>query len=118
MSPSSSRSRPLCHVHLSSSRAGYAASRTGRSAPVDVFSDETKLASCIHSAIASKQWGNEDLFASKIAQVCGFGRATRASEPARSRAIEAAAWLPRNEPIVKRVALAVRLCAGVRARDA
>jgi len=40
------------------------------SAPVDVFGDETKLAKCIHSAIASKQWGNEELFAAKIAQAC------------------------------------------------
>jgi len=40
------------------------------SAPADVFSDATKLAGCIKSAIASKQWGNEDLFASKIAEAC------------------------------------------------
>jgi T-complex protein 1 subunit theta len=40
------------------------------SAPVDVFGDETKLAGCIRSAIASKQWGNEELFAAKIAQAC------------------------------------------------
>jgi len=43
---------------------------TAYSAPVEVFSSSEKLASCIKSAIASKQWGNEDLFAGKIAEAC------------------------------------------------
>lgn len=35
-----------------------------------VFKDTAKLAACITPVIASKQWGNEKLFASKIAEAC------------------------------------------------
>jgi len=67
-------------LHISEVIGGYNAScakaleeldkLVSYSATPDVFFDETKLAGCINSAIASKQWGNEDLFASKIAQAC------------------------------------------------
>eukprot|EP00316_Scyphosphaera_apsteinii_P001138 CAMPEP_0119309548 /NCGR_PEP_ID=MMETSP1333-20130426/15828_1 /TAXON_ID=418940 /ORGANISM="Scyphosphaera apsteinii, Strain RCC1455" /LENGTH=548 /DNA_ID=CAMNT_0007313541 /DNA_START=44 /DNA_END=1690 /DNA_ORIENTATION=- len=40
------------------------------SAPADVFSSPDKLATCIKSVIAAKQWGNEDLVSSKIAEAC------------------------------------------------
>jgi len=40
------------------------------SAPADVFASPEKLAASIKSTIASKQWGNEDLFAGKIAEAC------------------------------------------------
>ena len=36
----------------------------------DVFTDATKLGESIRPVIAAKQWGNEDLFASKIAEAC------------------------------------------------
>jgi len=36
----------------------------------DVFSDATKLASCLKHVVAAKQWGNEDLIASKTAEAC------------------------------------------------
>jgi len=35
-----------------------------------VLSDAVKLAACIKPVIAAKQWGNEDLFAAKIAEAC------------------------------------------------
>jgi len=35
-----------------------------------VLQDETKLAACIKHVIAAKQYGNEELFASKIAEAC------------------------------------------------
>jgi len=35
-----------------------------------VFRDASKLASCITPVIAAKQWGNEALFAGKIAEAC------------------------------------------------
>lgn len=66
-------------LHISEVISGYTAashkalehldSLVSHSAPVDVFSDPEKLASCIKSVIAAKQWGNEDLFAGKIAEV-------------------------------------------------
>ena len=40
------------------------------SATPDVFSDPAKLSACIKHVIASKQWGNEDLFSPKIAEAC------------------------------------------------
>jgi T-complex protein 1 subunit theta len=39
-------------------------------APADTLHDATKLAAAIRSVIASKQWGNEDLFAARIAEAC------------------------------------------------
>merc|ERR1712054_379324 len=35
-----------------------------------VFQDPVKLAACIQPVIAAKQWGNEALFAAKIAEAC------------------------------------------------
>ena len=40
------------------------------SATPDVFRDPAKLSSAIKAVIAAKQWGNEDLFAPKIAEAC------------------------------------------------
>jgi len=40
------------------------------SAQPEVFRDPVKLASCLKSVIAAKQWGSEDLFAAKIAEAC------------------------------------------------
>jgi len=39
-------------------------------APKEVFGDAKLLAKAITPVIASKQWGNEDLFAAKIAEAC------------------------------------------------
>jgi len=36
----------------------------------EVFSDPAMLAECLKHVVASKQWGNEDLFAGKIAEAC------------------------------------------------
>jgi len=40
--------------------------------PATVFHSATELAKCITPVIASKQWGNEDLFAGKIAEACAL----------------------------------------------
>lgn len=41
-----------------------------KTADGSVFADAGALAQCIESVIASKQWGNETLFAAKIAEAC------------------------------------------------
>jgi len=38
--------------------------------PPSVFTDKSALAKCIEPVIAAKQWGNEALFAAKIAEAC------------------------------------------------
>jgi len=48
---------------------------TSTAAP-DVFRDPLKLAACISPVIASKQWGNEAIFAARIAEVCPPPRRT------------------------------------------
>jgi len=40
------------------------------SAPAETLTDAVKLAACLKSVIAAKQWGNEDLFAAKISEAC------------------------------------------------
>jgi hypothetical protein len=39
------------------------------SAPAGVLKDSAELAKCLKHVIAAKQFGNEELFASKIAEV-------------------------------------------------
>merc|ERR1719197_1503379 len=46
-------------------------------APQTAFKDAAELAKCLKHVIAAKQWGNEDLFASKIAEACVRCRPTR-----------------------------------------
>ena len=67
-------------LHCSEVIAGYTAASTHALQTLDklavstpdagVFFDTEKLAACIQPVIAAKQWGNEALFASKIAQAC------------------------------------------------
>jgi len=67
-------------LHCSEVIAGYTAASAHALETLDklvkftpdagVFSDAEKLAACIKPVIAAKQWGNEDLFATKIAEAC------------------------------------------------
>lgn len=47
-----------------------------KTADASVFADARALAQCIESVIASKQWGNETLFAAKIAEACKMAMPT------------------------------------------
>eukprot|EP00966_Prymnesium_polylepis_P309463 7150659-Prymnesium_polylepis.1 len=49
-----------------------------------VFRDASKLASCITPVIAAKQWGNEALFAGKIAEVPPLRRRLRSARERRA----------------------------------
>ena len=67
-------------LHCSEVIAGYTAAQAKAmevldslvkvSYPVSIFHDKLKLAEAIKPVIASKQFGNEDLFAAKIAEAC------------------------------------------------
>ena len=67
-------------LHCSEVIAGYTAAAAHAQETLDklvkftpdkgVFTDAEKLAACIKPVIAAKQYGNEDLFAAKIAEAC------------------------------------------------
>ena len=67
-------------LHCSEVIAGYTAAAEHalstleklavHTAPATVFSDSAALAKCLMPVIAAKQWGNEELFAAKIAEAC------------------------------------------------
>jgi len=67
-------------LHCSEVIAGYTAasakclevldSLVKSTPPPTVFKDAVALAACLKPVIAAKQWGNEELFASKIAEAC------------------------------------------------
>jgi len=67
-------------LHVSEIIGGYKAAEAKALASIDslvthtspaaVLHDAPQLASALRSVIASKQWGNEELFAAKIAEAC------------------------------------------------
>ena len=61
-------------------------------ATADVFQDTTKLTAAIKDVIASKQWGNEDLFAPKIAE------APLSPHPSAHRVHNHRSWLSPRPP--------------------